>query len=148
VLSRTVTAGEAAAPTQRTSSELTLERLVKGYGIPLGRLVALEDMGIIRAVDADHFHCDDEDCLIIVAAAIQLGFTLRELRELMELYADASPARRALPTFMKLLASYQRLMAWRHPEAGGSAPPTAERQRRPFRARDFRPDIVCKDEPA
>lgn len=133
---------------RQTPLTLTLERLVKGFGIPLGRLVALEDMGIIRTADGDHFHCDDEDRLIIVAAAIQLGFTLRELRELMELYADASPARRALPAFMKLLASYQRLMAWRHPEAGGTAPSTAGRQRRPFRARDFRPEMVCKDKPA
>ncbi|WP_026224553.1 hypothetical protein [Methyloversatilis thermotolerans] len=148
MLSRTGTAGEAAARAQQTSSELTLECLVKGYGIPLGRLVALEDMGIIREVDADRFHCDDEDRLIIVAAAIQLGFTLRELRELMDLYAEASPARRALPSFMKLLASYQRLMAWREPDSGVTAQPPAGRQRRPFRARDFRPGVVRKDKPA
>ena len=96
------------------------------------------------AAGADRYSCEDDDRLIIAAAAVQLGFTLRELRELMDLYDEASPARRALPNFMKLLASYQRLMAWRQPE--GYDPPPAGRQRKPFRARHFRPEIVSSKE--
>ena len=49
-----------------------------------------------------------------------------------------------MPDFMKLLASYQRLMAWRQPEGYDPAP--AGRQHKPFRARLFRPDIVSKKE--
>lgn len=127
----------------RTSS-LTLDRLVHGYGIPLGRIAAFEELGIVRATGADRYDCDDDDRLIIAAASVQLGFTLRELRELMDLYDEASPARRALPNFMKLLASYQRLMAWRN-DASHEVPP-AGRERRPFRARHFRPEVVSNKE--
>lgn len=125
---------------------LTLDRLVHGYGIPLGRIASFEELGIIRAAGADRYLCEDDDRLIIAAAAVQLGFTLRELRELMDLYDEASPARRALPNFMKLLASYQRLMAWRNGE--GSDTPPAGRERRPFRARHFRPEVVSRKEPS
>ncbi len=137
-------APDAAVRRSARTSLLTLQKLVQGYGIPLGRVAAFEELGIIRADAADRYRCDDDDRLIIAAAAVQLGFTLRELRELMDLYDETSPARRALPHFMKLLASYQRLMAWRQPEGYDPAP--AGRQHKPFRARLFRPDIVSKKE--
>lgn len=134
----------AAARRSARANVITLQQLVQGYGIPLARISAFEELGIIDAAGADRYTCEDDDRLIIAAAAVQLGFTLRELRELMDLYDEASPARRALPNFMKLLASYQRLMAWRQPE--GYDPPPAGRQRKPFRARLFRPEIVSAKE--
>jgi len=137
-------APDAAARRSARANVLTLHKLVQGYGIPLARISAFEELGIIDAAGADRYTCGDDEAVVVVAAAVQLGFTLRELRELMDLYDEASPARRALPNFMKLLASYQRLMAWRQPE--GYDPPPAGRQRKPFRARLFRPEIVSLKE--
>ncbi|MDX2288445.1 MAG: hypothetical protein NW217_06450 [Hyphomicrobiaceae bacterium] len=115
---------------------LSREQLVEGYGLPLSRFGVFEALGIIVSDGDDGFRCDDDDRLIIAAAAVQLGFDERELGELMELYDNTSPQDRALPRFMKLLASYQRLMAWRHPE--GCDPETlASLARRPFRAEQF-----------
>lgn len=130
--------------TRVEGSEVTLQTLVQGYGIPLGRITAFEDMGIVSPLDKERYACSDDDRLIIAAAAVQLGFTLRELRELMALYDEASPSHRALPHFMKLLASYQRLMAWREPGTGDPTP--TRRPRTPFRARSFRPRIVSRKE--
>lgn len=118
---------------------LTLGRLIEGYGIPHKHLGTFEELGIIVAAGADLYRCDDDDRLIIAAAAVQLGFDARELRELMKLYDETSPPRRALPHFMKLLAGYQRFMAWRRQEGDAAA---TGRARRPFRAKNFRLDVV------
>lgn len=118
---------------------LTREQLVEGYGLQQSRFVIFESLGIIVADGEDRFHCDDDDRLIIAAAAVQLGFDERELGELMQLYGSTSAEDRVLPHFMKLLASYQRLMAWRHPE-GCDADALAALSRRPFRAEHARFD--------
>jgi hypothetical protein len=115
---------------------LSREQLVEGYGLPLSRFGIFAALGIIAPEADDGFRCDDDDRLVIAAAAVQLGFDERELGELMELYDNTTPHDRALPRFMKLLASYQRLLAWRHPE--GCDPETlASLARRPFRAERF-----------
>ncbi|MBU0604249.1 MAG: hypothetical protein KKD25_17815 [Gammaproteobacteria bacterium] len=131
-----------ATQTGRRSRTVTLNRLLQGYGIPASRICIFEDMGIIVAAGAQRYRCADDDLLIIAAAAVQLGFTVRELRELMGLYREASPSQRALPDFMKLLAGYQRLMAWRQPTgADGEA---GRGSRRPFRARQYRLSLVAE----
>lgn len=96
------------------SRTLTLEQLTEGYGLPKDRIEALTVLGVIAADGTGDFSCDDDDRLIIAAAAVQLGFDERELSELMELYEYTAPQNRSLPHFMKLLANYQRFMAWRH----------------------------------
>ena len=95
---------------------LTLKQLTEGYGLPKDRVDAFTVLGVIAADGTGDFVCDDDDRLIIAAAAVQLGFDERELSELMELYDDTAPQNRSLPHFMKLLANYQRFMAWRHHE--------------------------------
>lgn len=96
------------------SRTLTLEQLTEGYGLPKDRIEAFTVLGVIAADGTGDFACEDDDRLIIAAAAVQLGFDERELSELMELYEDTAPQNRSLPHFMKLLANYQRFMAWRH----------------------------------
>lgn len=98
------------------SRTLTLEQLTEGYGLPKDRVEAFTVLGVIAVDEAGDFVCNDDDRLIIAAAAVQLGFDERELSELMELYEDTAPHNRSLPHFMKLLANYQRFMAWRHHE--------------------------------
>ena len=116
------------------SHTITLDRLVEVYGVPLKYLAAFEETGVIVVAGADRYHCDDDDRLVIAAAAVQLGFDQRELRELMKLYDGASPQRRALPHFMKLLANYQRLMPWRHPETCDDTSDDSVGRHRAFRA--------------
>ena len=114
----------ASATSAAVSRTLTLEQLTEGYGLPKGRVEAFTILGVIAADGAGDFVCDDDNRLIIAAAAVQLGFDERELSELMELYEDTAPQNRSLPHFMKLLANYQRFMAWRHHE-GPETPASA-----------------------
>jgi hypothetical protein len=116
------------------SRTITLDRLVEVYGVPRKYIAAFEETGVIVAAGADCYHCDDDDRLVIAAAAVQLGFDHRELRELMKLYDGASPQRRVLPHFMKLLANYQRLMPWRHPETCHDTSDDSDGRHRAFRA--------------
>lgn len=127
----------AAARSANTSRTLSREQLVEGYGLPLSRFGVFEALGIIVPEGDDGFRCDDDDRLIIAAAAVQLGFDERELGELMELYGNTASSDRTLPHFMKLLASYQRLMAWRHLE-GCDVQALAGLSRRPFHAKQYR----------
>lgn len=98
------------------SHTLTLEQLTEGYGLPKDRVEAFTMRGLIAAGVTGDFVCDDDDRLIIAAAAVQLGFDERELSELMDLYEGTASHNRSLPHFMRLLANYQRFMAWRHRE--------------------------------
>jgi hypothetical protein len=116
---------------------LSREQLIEGYGLPVSRFGTFEALGVIEAEGDGGFRCDDDDRLVIASAAVQLGFDERELAELMELYGNTAPHDRTLPHFMKLLASYQRLMAWRHLE-GCDAHVLSSLSRRPFLAAQHR----------
>lgn len=127
-------AAAARAAMRSADAERTFSRqqLTEGFGLPPSRFDVFVALGIIVPGGDGGFLCDDDDRLIIAAAAVQLGFDERELSELMELYGNTAPQDRELPRFMKLLASYQRLMAWRHPE-GCDSETLASPMRRPFR---------------
>ena len=127
----------AAARSANTGRTLSREQLVEGYGLPRSRFDVFETLGVIAPEGADGFRCDDDDRLIIAAAAVQLGFDERELGELMALYGNTASSDRSLPHFMKLLANYQRLMAWRHLE-GCDVPALAGLSRQPFHAEQHR----------